>query len=83
MGPKDVFEASFRVTTSDTMSLGESTTGNVEQPSSDSISLDTDIPSIELSSDEIIVQDDAFGFVTGGQKTIYLTDERYIVKHDS
>lgn len=81
--PTDTLTLSFVTKPTDSISANESAIGNIEQPVSEQTNVFDELPLPSPESDEILIQDDAFGFVTGVLKTIYITDERYIVKHDS
>lgn len=82
LAPKDNLQVAFIGAISDTISATETTQANVNQPFDEQLIPTDDFPLLNSLSDAIFFYEDQGGIVKGPQKTIYITDERYIIRHD-
>jgi len=70
------------VSPSDSVQESEIRVGNVLQAAVDNVPVTDSTPSFGMINDAIGFVDDASGFVKGAQQTIYITDPKYIIRHD-
>jgi hypothetical protein len=73
---------SFTAGATDSLSASESYGHSVQQPVDEQMPMSDAIPVFGFVNDAVTLIDDASGFVVGAQKTIYITDERFIIRHD-
>jgi len=82
LAPKDSLQLSFISKASDTIVPSESSVETVNQSIEDQIQTTDDFPKWYALGDAIFFQEDTSGIVRGPQQTVYITDERYITRHD-
>ena len=82
LAPRDNLQLSFVASASDTIAPSESSSEIVNQPVEDTLAPNDSFPLINSLSDALFFDEDASGIVRGPQTTVYITDERYIIRHD-
>jgi hypothetical protein len=66
---------------SESLSCTEANPHTILQPVQESLGVFGDTPPINMIDDAIQFQEDASGFVVGGQITVYITDPRFVIGH--